>query len=463
MLKKIVLLLSSNLFNSILLFLRTIVAARLLTLEDYGIAATFLLTVVVIELMSNIGLNQMIIQADDGDDLIFQSSLQAFHALRGALAAVAMFFLAGPIARFLGNDHIIWAYQLLALVPIMNGFLHFDIYRAQRMLLYRPMMITAVLPPLISVLAVWPLCAYFGDYRAMLYTILLQWLTRLACSHLTSLRPYRLTLNTAIMRRGLQFGWPLLLNGLMLLLVFQGERMIVGRELGMGLLAIFSMSMSLVQTPMGAITRAIHQFILPQLSAAKDDDPRFNGMALIMVQASILATACMALGIDLLGPPVVTHALGEKYLPVLDYLLLIGAVETLRTMRSGLSQIALARARTGNSAVSNLPRVVTICVMWWALTQGAGIPTVLGLAALGELAGFGVALTLAWKRAGVRLKPLWPCLSGAAVFLIVLVLVSPLTPVEMPDLVLVAAFALLMLSLGPLWRYLRDRKSVAYQ
>jgi O-antigen/teichoic acid export membrane protein len=452
--------------TSVILFLRTIFVAQLISVADYGIAATFMISVTIMQLMSNMGLNQMIIQDDDGDDPAFQASLQGFQLLRGMASGGILFLLAGPMAQFLGQPHLTWAYQLLAIVPVLTGLAHFDIFRLQRRMAYGPYVATQLLPPLVSILVIWPLYKLFGDYRVMLGAILAQWLTHLVVTHIFGQRRYQLAFQRDILMRGVRFGWPLLVNGVVLFIIYQGERLVVGRELGMALLAIFSMTLSLVQTPMGAVTRAVHQFLLPQLSAVKDRDAEFNHMAVILVQASIAGIAVLAAGIVLCGPPMVLLALGEKYRPVLEFLALMSVVELLRAIRSGFSQVALARAKTLNGALSNLPRVLSIGLAWALLVQGAGLQTVIGVAVIGELAGFIVAMLLAHRWAGMALAPHLPSMGALALFVAVLLLTSPLTPWT-PGLLplagmICASLTLLAVSLRPLWGYLRARRMTAY-
>lgn len=452
---------------SVILFLRTIVVARLISVADYGIAATFMISVTIMQLLSNLGLNQMIIQDDDGDDPDFQAGLQGFQMLRGVISAGILFALAAPMAQFLGQPQVVWAYQLLAIVPILTGLAHFDVFRLQRQLSYGPFMASQLLPPLVSVLVIWPLYVAYGDYRVMLGAILAQWVTHLVVTHLVGRRRYRVAFMRDILMRGVRFGWPLLANGVMLFIIYQGERLVVGRELGMATLAIFSMTLSLVQTPMGAVIRAAHQFLLPQLSAVKDDDEAFNRMAVVMVQASALTMVVLAAGIALFGPPLVLLALGEKYAPVLDFLVLMAVVELIRAVRSGLSQVALARASTLNGFVSNLPRVVSIALAWGLLLQGAGLPAVLGVAVGGEILGFAVALVLAHRWVGMALRPLWPSLAALALFTGALTLSSPLSPVQIDPVIAMAAVLAAGLALAatlwPLWSYLRNRRMAAYE
>ena len=75
-----------------------------------------------------------------------QAGLQGFHLLRGIFSSLTLFFLAGPIANFLGIPEVGWAYQMLALLPTIYGLIHFDIYRLQRQMNYLPSILSTSIP-----------------------------------------------------------------------------------------------------------------------------------------------------------------------------------------------------------------------------------------------------------------------------------------------------------------------------
>lgn len=132
MLRAALLLLSGNMAASGLLFARNLAVAALIPVADYGIAATFALAMAAVEMASSFGLQLQIVQARDGDDPRLQNALTGFQVLRGALAAAVLFALADPFATFLGIPEVAWAYRVLAVVPLLNAFQHFDIHRLNR-------------------------------------------------------------------------------------------------------------------------------------------------------------------------------------------------------------------------------------------------------------------------------------------------------------------------------------------
>ena len=371
MLKSGLLILSGNAATALLTLARNLLVARLIRVEDFGIAATFAISLALVEMMSALGMQQQIVQSKDGNDPRLQAALQGFQVLRAATNAVVLFLLARPIAQFLGVPQVTWAYQVIAVVPLLNGLIHFDVYRMNRQMKYLPAVLTTAVPALISVLAIWPLHLLYGDYRVMLYAVLIQGVLAVAMSHLVAERRYALVFDRAIMANSLRFGWPLLINGILLFVVFNGEKLIVGRELGMAMLAIFAMGFTLTLTPTLVMAKSVQSFFLPQLSAAKEDAAAFAHLAMATLQASLLNGAAMVVAVVLIGAPLVHVLLGPKYEGLLPFLTWLAILQALRVFKSGGAVVALARAKTENAMVANLFRVLSLPLSWYvAATSG---------------------------------------------------------------------------------------------
>ncbi len=396
MLRSALLILSGNAFASLLLLARNLLVARMIPLADYGMASTFALVMAVVEMASAFGLQQQIVQAKDGDDPHFQAVLQGFQLLRGCVSGAALFVLAGPMADFMAIPEVTWAYRLLALVPVLNALVHFDIHRLNRHMVFWPMILTGALPALVSVLVLWPLAHWFGDWRVMLYAILVQAFLSVLVSHLVAKRRWRLAFDAVIIGQSLRFGWPLLANAALLFLVFQGDRMIVGRELGMTTLAVFSMGLTLTLTPTLVLAKSIQNFFLPRLArieqTTEEGVRRFQAQARMVLQAALLnglvIVAAMAIG----GPVFVHWVLGEKYDALLPLLLPFALLTGVRVFKSGPAVVSLAQGHTGNAMIANLPRVGALLLAWAALQAWGRVIDVIWIGLAAELFGYALAL-----------------------------------------------------------------------
>jgi O-antigen/teichoic acid export membrane protein len=405
MFRKILLLFSGNAAASLLSLARNLLIARMLSVEDYGIAATFALVMTLIEMATALGLQTQIVQSRDGDNPDFQAALQGFQALRGLVSAAILFLGAGAAASFLKLPDLVWAYRMVALVPLFSGLMHFDIYRLNRSMRFGPLLLTNTAPVLLTLALVWPLAWWLGDWRVMLGIILTQTATMTVMSHLVAERRYRVTLDPTRMRQSMSFGWPLLINNALLFLVFQGDRALVARELGPQTLAIFSMGVTLTLTPTLVMTKSLQNLLLPPLSTQKDP-VQFNRLATVTLQAAVLNALILLLGVYFLGAPMIQVVLGEKYLSLIPILGALASVQALRVLKTGGNTVALSQGQTGNAMVSNLFRVSTLPFVWLALVRGAGLEVVIALAALGETLGYVASLTLVRWRLGQRLLPL---------------------------------------------------------
>jgi O-antigen/teichoic acid export membrane protein len=419
MFRSAVLILSGNASASLLLLARNLIIARLIPLEDYGIAATFAIAMAVVEMMSALGLQQQIVQSKDGDSPRFQAALQGFQVLRGLIAAAVLFALAGPIANFMQIPEVTWAYRMMALVPLFNALQHFDIHRLNRQMRFWPMVLTGVLPALISLLAVWPLSHWFGDYRVMLWAIILQTGLTMVVSHLVAERRYRLVFDAAIMGRSLKFGWPILVNGILLFAVFNGDKLLIGRELGMETLAIFAMGVTLTLTPTLVMAKSAQNFFLPQLS--KIGDPThsdFARLAAVTVETALLMGMVLVLGVVLVGQPVVHLLLGAKYEALLALLTWLAIQQGIRVFKAGPAIVAMAAGQTDNAMWANIPRLLTLPLIWWIAITSGDLRHIIWVAIAGEMAGHVLAMGLLRWRSGLPLRTFLRPHVGAGLFVL---------------------------------------------
>ena len=422
MLRKALIIFSGNSAAFALLFARNLLVARLIPVADYGIAATFVMAMAVVEMASAFGLQQQIVQSKQGDDPRFQAALQAFQLMRGVAAAAALFVLSGPLARFMGIPEVIWAYQLLAVVPVLNALVHFDIHRLNRHMRFAPMMLTGILPNFGSLLLIWPLAHLFGDWQIMLWAILAQAALMAVTSHLVAERRYLLVWDRAILGEALRFGWPLLINAVLMFLVFQGDKLIVGNVMGMEALAIFSMGVTLTLTPTLVMAVSVRNLFLPRLSQVDRTTvagrAHFDRLGRAALQVGVLNGSVLVLGAVVFGAGLVHLLLGPKYQGLVPLFTAFAVLHALRVFKSSPGLVALSCGHSSNSMVANIPRVLALPLGWLLMTSGGTMMQLLWLGIAAETVGFLLSMVLLWRRPGLAFGPLWPTAVAAVVFLV---------------------------------------------
>jgi O-antigen/teichoic acid export membrane protein len=411
MLRKALFILSGNAAAFFFLLVRYLVIARLIPVADYGVAATFAMAIAVVEMASTLGLQQQIVQAKEGDDHRFQAALQGFQVFRGLLAGAGLFLVAGPLARFLGIPEVAWAYQFMALVPVLNALQHFDIHRMNRQMRFGPMLLTGAVPSVVALSIVWPLSYWFGDWRIMLWSVLAQAAFGAITSHLCAERPYRLAWDRQIIAGSLRFGWPLLLNAMLMFFVFQGDKLIVAKAMGMEALAVFSMGMTLTLTPTLVLAKSVQNLFLPKLSQARDT-PQFEFNVLRTLQVVSLSALVFIFVVASLGVPFVQLVLGENYSSLSPLLIWFALAQGARLTKVGFATLALSIERTSNAMAANLVRCLALPVCWWIAQTTGNIVHILAIGMAAEMLGVFLSMWLALRGLDFAIWKMvaWQCL-----------------------------------------------------
>lgn len=385
-------------------FIRNIALARLLSVEDFGIASTFALLLAAIELSTDVGTDKLIVQARRGDELRYQHELQAFQALRGILAAAAMIVLAIPFAAYMKLPEVLWAYQLLALIPLLKGFSHLDVHRFQRRHAFRAAATVQLLGQLVSLAVVFALAAFIGDYRILLGAILCQYAAMCVLSHIQAERPYRLVFSIPSFGEFLRFGLPLTLNGILIFIILAGDRLIVGRFFGVETLGWFAVAFSLVLLPANLANRTLQTIMLPRLAECRDDRTRFERHYALCIELALLLAVGLALAVALAGPALIAILYGLRYEQAVAIAAILAISHGLRVAKAGPAVVALAAGRTTNPLYANVVRALAFPLAFLVAMQGGDIVTVIGCAIAGELAALGVSLVLLRRTLGTRLR-----------------------------------------------------------
>ena len=394
MIKSGLLLGAANIATALFGLLRNVLVARLISIEDFGIASTFAITMALVEMTSNIALDRLIVQAKDGDTPSLQATVHAIQAVRGVGGAVVLSLIAYPLALFFGVSHVAWAYQSLAVIPLLRGLASVDMFRLQRDMRFLPSIVVESGAQLIATMAAVALALWVRDYRAMLFALIIQQCAYTAISYFVAERPYRWGWDRDIARRAFSFGWPLLLNSILMFGIFQGDRIIVGSQIGMRELGWFSAAFTLTLMPTMVFAKTMGTFFLPQLVTARNDGSEFQRIFLVTVEASFFIGGVLMVAFAIAGPPLLLMLYGNKYADALPVLSWLAVMQALRLAKSGPATAALSVSATTNPLIANIARVAMLPIAWIGVAYGGGISTVVALGIFGECLAFFVSLLL---------------------------------------------------------------------
>src|ERR1041385_2103276 len=373
-------------------FIRNVILARLLTKADFGIAATFSMTISLLELSAKMGVARFLVRDRHGNE---PECVAAAHLVQFGVAlvsAVLMALAAWPLAHLFHIPGHVLGVMSLALIPLFRGCEHMDVRRYERELRYGPSSIVEVVPQILISLAAWPVAKWLGDYRAIMVLLLSKALLSCAASHWLAERPYAWQVHREHMLSMLRFGWPLVLNGFLMFGVFQGEQFLVATFYTMADLAPYAAAATLGLSPAYFLGRVFNPVVLPLLAQAQDDAAVFRRRYRQVVSVMALFAAVSGVGL-LVGAEALMRSLyGQKYAGAGIVLACLAAAGSVRIVRTATSLAALAKGDSQNEMWSNGSRLLGLLPALGLALQQHPVWLVAGTGLLGEAVACAVAI-----------------------------------------------------------------------
>ncbi len=437
--------------------LRYVALARLLGPTQLGMAATLVLTSAFFDIISDTGSDRFLIQDRDGDLPAAQKLVQLVYIFRGAAIAACLLASAWPVALFYKTPALAPGLMVLALSPLIMGFLHLDVRRYQRRMDFRADAIGQLtaesLCLIVTLVAAW----YMRSFKAVLFGLILRSAIIVLVSHLTAERRYEVGFSREHSGRLRRFAAPLMISGLLLFMATQGDRAFVGRELGLTALGRYSAVILLIYYPAGMLARFIQVMYLPALAACRDNPAKRERLVSVFGGQTVLVALGMITGFAVVAPFLVTVLFGSKFKETAFVVALIGILQASRFLIVWPTTVALSEGRsTGPLAVNTVRLVAYPAALVGGLTLGGLAGVVIGFA-FGEIAAQATGVGLLNRANG---KPLLSDFDRIAGFVFVSACISawPWT-MEHHSLVGAAVLAALLL-LSMVWIVRREMTTI---
>ena len=380
------LLMSGFAASQVMSFARNAILGHMLAKGDFGVAAILTLLLQLLDALTDLGVDRMIVQAPDGDEPRFVATNHSALVVRGLLIAAILATASGPIAGFFSVPEAMPAITAIALVPLIKGFQHLDARRAQRHLENRPFIWIEVVPQAVALAVTWPIVQAFPNFYAVVWLSLVQAAATLLISHVVAERRYRLAFDVAILKRLCTFGWPIWLSAFPLTAVYHGDRIVVGKFAGIEALAGYSAAFLVAMVP-GLIAAKVGQsLMLPVFADARNDAALLARRFSAMAGATAFAAACYLVTAMLAGGYILQIAFGPNYAGLQGVMAWLAAMWAMRMLQAVPGMVLLAAGETKPFLVAGSIRAVAVVPAAFLAAEGFGIEAIAAMGFAGELA-----------------------------------------------------------------------------
>ena len=346
---------ASSLFRNLLL-------AYFLGAAEMGLAAALILVVSFQNVLTDLAVNQLVVQSPSSDESSFRETLQLIELVRGGLSAILVYLTAPIVAALFRMPDIESSIQLVAFVPLLGGMKNLGVQYATRTHNYVPAALVIAIPQLVALVSIFPLFQMFPDHRAAAYAYLLQAIVAAIVAYASSPISFRMSFHQDHLPEILSFGVPLLANGVLLALCLQGDRIIVASSLSSEDLGIYSMAALVAINTSSLIKSVLDRFYLAELSRRFTKGGITQADARQTNEVYCAVGGAMLLGFVIFSQTVSSVLFTSDYEAIEPVLLLLGAAQAIRSMRAAPTICAVASAETKTVAWSNLLRLALLLV-----------------------------------------------------------------------------------------------------
>lgn len=469
-------LVAARLFDQLVRVVRLIVLARLLLPEAFGLLGVALVAIAFLQTFSETGVREALIQRDS----VTRRELDAAWTLQLArgIALFAAGWLAAPwVGVFFESPETVGVLRWMMGAALIEGVGNVAWVRLQRTLSIPRQCLHQAAGSVVDLAVSVALALAWGDVRALIFGFLAGQLARLISGY--AIAPYlpRLRFDLAALGELWSFGRWVLLSSVLLFLGNQGDDLVVGKLLGLPLLAAYQMAYRLASLPATEWSRLVTGLLFPLLSRLRDDRRRLVAAYREALQLSALGAFPVAAAIALCADALVPTLLGPEWAAVARPLQLLAFAGLARAI-VGPGPLLMAIDRPQLKSASQALAVLVLGLTIVPLTLRFGLAGAATAAILRSVTGK-VALLLFARRAIPELRgALFPAFVRPALFTAVAAVpsvalhralfdASPWASLLLPPTLLLLLYVALTARLDPAareligrqWRTLRARRA----
>ncbi|HTO14130.1 MAG: lipopolysaccharide biosynthesis protein [Dysgonamonadaceae bacterium] len=299
-------------------FIISVVLARLLLPAEFGIIGMIAIFMGIGGALVDSGLASSLIRTPDANEEDF-STVFYFNILGSILIYFILYLTAPFIANFFDQPILKNITRVYGITFIINAFSTIQLTRLTQKMDFKTQMIVSV-PALIGGGIVGITLAYLGHgvWSLVWMRLIQSFLNSVQLWIVTKWKP-SLIFNIAKFKYHFNFGYKLLLSGLLDTVFTNIYTVIIGKFFLPAQLGFYTRASSVVRMPVDNISGALHKVTYPLFAQIKDDNERLKKVykQILQMISFLIAPTLIIMGV--LATPLFRFLFTEKWLPAVPY------------------------------------------------------------------------------------------------------------------------------------------------
>lgn len=323
-----------------------LVIARLLTPDEYGLAAMAIAFSALALVIADPALGAALIQRATVSEAD-RSTVFWFTVAAGLACTVAGLLLARPVADFFGHAEVAPLFAVESLTFVLVALSATQTALLTRQMAFRSLELRDMAGTLTGAVAAIALAfAGAGAWAIIAQSVVSATVATLLIWRFSTWRP-SFVFSLDSLRSSGSYGGKLFVARLASYLNLNADNLLIGRYLGAGPLGVYALAYNVMITPLARVAAPVHGVLFPALARLQGDPERLGRAWLRGTRLTAAVTVPGFLGMLAVAPDFVPVVLGTRWndsIPVLQLLCLAGIVQALQ---STLASILQATNRAG--------------------------------------------------------------------------------------------------------------------
>jgi O-antigen/teichoic acid export membrane protein len=419
----------SHYIGKVLLFITTIILARILLKDDFGVAGYALTVIGFLDVIGDLGLATAIIYYKDDSEA--KDTAFWLGICVGILFGAGTFLMAPLVGAFYQDQRAVPLTQALALLFPLSALKNIHEALLRKGLAFGkkiiPDLIQTVSKGIISILlaflgyGAWSLV--LGPLVGTAVSVIAFWLV---CSWRPSLR-----FSVKWLRPLVSYGSGIIGVNLLAAIAMNIDYIFVGRYLGTTALGVYMLAFRVPELIILQFCSVLSRVMLPVYAHVRDEIGAMQRGFLTTTRYVSLVTIPMGVGLSLLSDPFIRIFFGDRWAEAIPVMQAISIYAMLLSLAYHAGDVYKAQ---GSPNLVSLIVIVRIAVLlpciWWAVTYPASIVAVAWMQVCVAIIGSGLNMIIATRRLNIPLSTiiadLWPTAVGSIAMGIVVFLANQL-------------------------------------
>jgi len=352
-------------------FIRTIILARILSPNDFGLMGIAFLAISTLETFSQTGFGAALVQKK-GDIRDYLDTSWTFFLIRGLILFAILFFAAPYISHFFNAPASVPIIRVMAISLLIGGATNIGTVYFTKDLRFNKVFFYNLSATMANITVAISAALILRSVWALVFGLLAGSVTQFIVSYLIhSYRP-RISFDLGKVKELFGFGKWFLGSSILIFLITQGDDIFVGKLLGVAALGFYQMAYRISNMPATEITHVISQVTFPTYSKLQDDIPRLREAYLNVLRLTAFLSFPIAGLIFILAPDFTRIFLGEKWMPMvpaMQVLAIWGVIRSVGTVGPVAQAIGKPRIATSVQFV----QLILLAVLIYPLSAHWGI------------------------------------------------------------------------------------------